>query len=39
MIRSLPPDKAPGPNDFTGCFLQAVGPVIKHDFLQALVAI
>jgi hypothetical protein len=31
MVRSLPPDKVPGPDGFTARFLQAAWPVIKGD--------
>jgi hypothetical protein len=35
----MPPDKALGPDGFTGRFLQSAWPIIKQDVLQALVAI
>jgi hypothetical protein len=35
VIRSLPPDKAPGPNGFTACFLQVAWHVIRHDLMSA----
>jgi hypothetical protein len=33
VIRNLPPDKAPGPYNFTGRFLQVTWPIIKRDIL------
>jgi hypothetical protein len=39
IIKSLPLDKAPGPDGFTCHFFQAAWPIIKHDILQALAAI
>jgi hypothetical protein len=35
IISALPPDKAPRPDNFTACFFQAVGPVIRHDLMSA----
>jgi len=32
-IKSLPPDKAPGPDGYTGHFYKACWPVIKVDVL------
>ena len=28
----MPPDRAPGPDGFSGAFLKACWPIIKHDF-------
>jgi hypothetical protein len=36
IIRDMPPDKAPGPDGFTGWFSQMAWPVIKRDVMQAL---
>jgi hypothetical protein len=35
-IRSLPSDKAPGPDGYTGRFYKKVWPIIKMDFMLAL---
>jgi hypothetical protein len=35
IVHALPPDKAPGPDSFTGLFLQPAWPVIKDDIFQA----
>jgi hypothetical protein len=34
-LRSLPPDKAPGPDGFTGRFLQVTRPIIRADVMAA----
>jgi hypothetical protein len=39
IIRSMPPDKAPGPDDFIGHFYQTTRPIIKRDIMQALSAL
>lgn len=36
MIKSLPSDKAPGPDGFTGRFYKSCWPVIKVEILAAL---
>lgn len=35
-IKSLPSDKAPGPDGFTGRFFKACWPIIKEDIMAAL---
>jgi hypothetical protein len=35
VIRSMPTDKAPGLDGFTGLFYQSAWPVIKEDIMQA----
>jgi hypothetical protein len=35
MIRSLPPDKAPGPDDFNTRFFQATWLVIRSELMAA----
>jgi hypothetical protein len=35
-VKDLPPDKAPGPNRFTGKFYKTCWPVIKGDIMSAL---
>jgi len=32
IVRSMPTDKAPGPDGFNGLFLKKCWPIIKHDF-------
>jgi hypothetical protein len=39
IIRSMPSDKASGPDGFNGHFFQAAWLIIKRDVLQALAAI
>jgi hypothetical protein len=36
VVRAMPPDKAPGPDMFTGLFYQMAWPVIKNDIMHAL---
>jgi hypothetical protein len=35
VIKSLPPDKAPGLDGFTACFLQVAWPIIHPDVMAA----
>jgi hypothetical protein len=35
VIKSLPPDKVPGPDGFSARFLQAAWPIIHHDLMLA----
>jgi hypothetical protein len=39
VIRSLPPDKVPGPDGFFGLFYQTTWPVIKQDIMNAIHAL
>jgi hypothetical protein len=39
VIRSVPSDKAPGPNGFTSLFYQSAWPIIRRDVMQALHAL
>ena len=32
VVKEMPPDRAPGPDGFSGAFLKACWPIIKHDF-------
>ena len=32
LIKAMPSDRAPGPDGFSGAFLKACWPLIKHDF-------
>ena len=32
VVREMPSDRAPGPDGFSGAFLKACWPLIKHDF-------
>ena len=32
IVKEIPPDRAPGPDGFSGAFLKASWPIIKHDF-------
>ena len=34
VIKSMPPNRAPGPDDFNGAFLKASWPIIKEDFYK-----
>jgi hypothetical protein len=38
-IRSLPADRAPGPDGYMGKFYKACWPIIKTDFLAALITL
>lgn len=35
VVASLPSDKAPGPNDFSGLFYKRAWPIIKEDIMRA----
>jgi hypothetical protein len=39
VISSLPPDKAPGPDNFTTRFLQVAWPIIRPEFMAAFDAL
>ena len=32
VVQEMPPDRAPGPDGFNGCFLKSCWHIIKHDF-------
>ena len=36
VIKSMPPDKAPGPDRFTGRFYAVCWPIIRDDFMAAM---
>jgi hypothetical protein len=36
VVKDLPPDRAPGPDGFTGAFYQRAWPIIKRDILAGL---
>jgi len=38
-IRSLPADRAPGPDGFTGRFYKSCWPIIKADFMAAIISL
>jgi hypothetical protein len=35
VIKSQPPDKVPGPNEFTSCFVQSAWEIIHPDIMSA----
>uniref|UniRef100_A0A0A9FIG8 Reverse transcriptase domain-containing protein n=1 Tax=Arundo donax TaxID=35708 RepID=A0A0A9FIG8_ARUDO len=39
MIKTLPADHAPGPDGFTGRFYKACRPLIKSDFMAAIITL
>jgi hypothetical protein len=39
VIRSIAPDKAPGPNGFTVCFMQAIWEIIHLDVMHTFDAL
>jgi hypothetical protein len=39
IVHALLPDKVPGPDGFTGLFLQSTWPVIKDDIFQAFISL
>lgn len=39
IVRDLPPDKAPGPDGFTGQFYRSAWSIIKQDIIQAFSAL
>lgn len=34
VIKNMPPDRAPGPDGFSGLFLEKCWPILKEDFMQ-----
>ena len=34
VIKNMPPDRAPGPDGFSGLFLKKCWPILKEDFMQ-----
>ena len=34
VIKNMPPDRAPGPDGFSGLFLKRCWPILKEDFMQ-----
>jgi hypothetical protein len=36
VIRDLPPDKASGPDGFTGLFYKVAWPIIKNEIMAAI---
>ena len=38
-IKSLPPDRAPGPDGYTGRFYKSCWPIIKFDLMAALISL
>ena len=34
VVKEMPPDRAPGPDGFNGCFLKTCWQIIKHDFYK-----
>lgn len=36
VIKEMPPEKAPGPDGFIGCFYKKCWSIIKEDLIQAL---
>lgn len=38
VIKAMPPEKAPGPEDFIGCFYKKCWSIIKDDLTQAIMS-